>query len=151
MDAETRVFLDTSVLFAAILSETGGARLILSLGEARAVRLYVGPQVLREADGVLNRKAPDSKARFALLLDRAAVQVAPEPSVETLVQASQVVPYGPDAHVLAEALAAEVHYLVTLDCQHFVGNPRAAALPFLVGTPGDFLAWLRDMLCGREQ
>ena len=44
-------FLDTSVLFAAILSPTGGARAILTLAEQDAIRLWVGPVVLQEAEG----------------------------------------------------------------------------------------------------
>ncbi len=42
-----RVFIDTSVLFAAVLSATGGSRLILKLGEAGVLRLVVSRQVLR--------------------------------------------------------------------------------------------------------
>lgn len=146
MAARVRVFLDTSVLFAAVISRTGGSRLILKLGEAGAVRLWVGQQVLQEADRVLARKAPGSQALFALLLDRAQVSVGPEPHETALVQSKAAVDYPPDAHVLAEALAAEVDYLVSLDRKHLVGNPRASALPFPVGTPGDFLAWFRDRL-----
>jgi predicted nucleic acid-binding protein len=146
MDGEVRVFLDTSVLFAAVLSETGGARLVLSLGEARAIQVYVGPQVLREADGVLERKAPQSKVRFALLLDRARVRVVAEPDAGALAQAGAVIFTTPDARVLAEAITAGVDYLVTLDREHFVGNPRITRLPFVVGTPGDFLGWFRDRL-----
>ena len=146
MDGEVRVFLDTSVLFAAVLSETGGARLVLSLGEARAIQVYVGPQVLCEADGVLERKAPEPKVRFALLLDRGRVRVVAEPGAGALAQAGAVVVTTPDARVLAEAITAGVDYLVTLDREHFVGNPRTAGLPFVVGTPGDFLAWFRNRL-----
>jgi len=151
MDGEVRVFLDTNVLFATVLSETGGARLVLSLGEARVVQVLIGPQVLREADGVVERKAPESKMRFALLLDRARVRVTPEPNAEALAQAMAVTGYAPDARVLAEALTSGVDYLVTLDREHFVGNPRTGTLPFAVGTPGDFLAWLRGrMQKGKE-
>lgn len=139
-------FLDTSVLFAAVLSATGGARLILKLGEAGSVCLWVGPQVLREADNVLMRKAPESKALLALLLERAKVNVGPEPDPMMLAQATEVVAYAPDARILAEALAVEVDYFVTLDRHHFVDNPRVKVLPFPVGTPGDFLAWLREQM-----
>ena len=148
MASEPRVFLDTSVLFAAVLSETGGARLVLSLGEAGVIRVWIGPRVLREADGVVERKAPESKVRFALLLDRARVGVAPEPDAQALAQAMGVTGHAPDARVLAEALSAGVDYFVALDREHFVGNPRAGELPFAVGTPGDFLAWLRGRLAG---
>jgi predicted nucleic acid-binding protein len=84
--------------------------------------------------------------RFALLLDRARVRVTPEPSAEALAQAMAVTLYGPDARVLAEALSAGADYFVTLDREHFVDNPHTGKLPLAVGTPGDFLAWLRDRL-----
>ena len=68
-----------------------------------------------------------------------------------MARAKAVVAYAPDAHVLAEALSAKVDYFVTLDRQHFVDNPRAETLPFPVGTPGDFLAWLRERLRSGEE
>ena len=37
---ELKVFLDTSALFAAVYSETGGVRLLLKLGEAEAIEFY---------------------------------------------------------------------------------------------------------------
>jgi len=86
--ADLRVFLDTSVLFAAISSASGGARLILKLGEAGVLSLWVGPWVLREAEAVLARKSPKSKACFALLLDRARIQ----PGAEASAQASEPSP-----------------------------------------------------------
>jgi predicted nucleic acid-binding protein len=148
VDSEPRVFLDTSVLFAAVASDEGGARMILKLGEAGAVSLWVGPLVLGEADAVLTRKSPGSKARFALLLHQANVQVSPPATPDTVSQARSVVDYIPDAQVLAEALTAGVDYFVSLDKRHLVGNPRAGQLPFPVGTPGDFLAWYRKRLSG---
>jgi predicted nucleic acid-binding protein len=146
MQTDARVFLDTSVLFAAVLSETGGSRLILKLGEAGAVQLLVGSRVLQEAEGVLARKAPQHRGRFALLLDRAGVTVGPAPGQDALDLAGAVVDYAPDAYVLAEAIAAMSDYLVSLDRQHLVGNPQTEALPFPVGTPGDFLAWFRGRM-----
>jgi predicted nucleic acid-binding protein len=146
MTDKVRAFLDTNVLFAAVLSATGGARMILKLGEAGAVRLWVGSQVLREADRVLTRKSPENKALFVLLVERAGVNVGPEPDAARLAQAGELVAYAPDARILAEALATEVDYLVTLDRLHFVDNPDPAELPFMIGTPGDFLAWLREQM-----
>jgi len=78
--ADLAVFLDTSVPFAAVGSEAGGARAMLKLGEAGAVALWIGPWVLREMEGVLTRKSPHSKAYCALLLDRVGVQVGGEAS-----------------------------------------------------------------------
>jgi predicted nucleic acid-binding protein len=150
VDVETRVFLDTSVLFAAVWSESGGSRLILKLGEAGALSLWVGPTVLREAEAVLKRKSPKSGPHMALLLDRAQVQVGPEAGKEALAQARSAVDYAPDAQVLAEALELEADYLVSLDQQHLVGNPRTESLPITVGTPGGFLDWYRQRLTESE-
>lgn len=140
------VFLDTSVLFAAIHSATGGARTILKLGEAGLVTLWVSPWVLREIDAVLRRKAPQNQPYVALLLDQARVQVSVEASTQILEQALAIVAYPGDAQVLAEALTINVDYLVSLDRKHLVGNPHVMHLPFLVGTPADFLAWYRERL-----
>ena len=141
--AGEQVFLDTSVLFAAVLSATGGARQLFKLGEASVITLWVGPTVLAEMDAVLTRKSPGSKGALALLLDRAKVQIGPAPAPAMQAQAQAVVTYPPDADVVAEALAAQTDYLVSLDRQHLVGNPHNTALPFPIGTPGDCLAWLR--------
>jgi len=143
------LFLDTSALFAGVHSETGGARLILKLGEAGAIQLWIGPWVLREAEAVIERKSPNSKAYFALLLDRARVSVGQEAGKETLKRASAVVDYLPDAQVVAEALEVGVDYFVSFDRAHLVGNPRADELPFPMGTAGDFLAWYRARLADR--
>lgn len=143
MNHRKRVFLDTSVLFAAVWSEMGGSRLILKLGEAGAVSLWVGPWVLREADAVLQRKSAKSRPHLALLLDRAQVQVGREAGQKALEQALAVVAYLPDAQVLAEALEMGVDYFVLLDRKHLVGNRRGAGLPFAIGAPGEFLEWYR--------
>ena len=151
MGARAKVFVDTSVLFAAVHSQTGGARLILELGEAGAVSLWVGPWVLEEAEGMLDIKSLGSKAHFALLLDRSRVSVGGEPSESALHQAQSVIAYLPDAQVLAEALALGVDYFVSFDRKHLVGNPRARELPFPLGTAGDFLEWYRERLMEQEK
>jgi len=145
-----RVFLDTSVLFAAVHSQTGGSRLILKLGEAGAVSLWVGPWVLEEAERVLDRKSPGSKGHFALLLDRSGVRVGGKADETTSRQARSVIDSVPDAQVVAEALVLGVDYFVSLDREHLVGNPRARELPFPMGTPGDFLAWYRERLTAED-
>jgi len=149
--AELKVFLDTSVLFAAAYSEAGGARLILKLGEAGAISLWVGPWVLQEAEEVLDLKSPKSKALFALLLDRARVQVGGKPDESAVQGACPVIGYRPDAQAVAEALLLGVDYFVSFDRKHLVGNRRAGELPFPIGTAGDFLAWYRDWVVESEK
>ena len=141
------VFLDTSALFAGILSVKGGARMILKLGEAGAVRLLVSSSVLKEAEGALRRKAPEALGWFALLLEQSRVEVTPAPKAEHVQRCLETTGYQPDAQVLAAALAAGVDYFVTLDRRHFLDRAAvAAAVPFPLGTPGDFLEWYRRWL-----
>ena len=149
MEDEVRVFLDTSALFAAVYSETGGARQILKLGEAGALQIWIGSWVLQEADRVIEQKSPKSKPTFALLLDRARVQVGEEASAEAREKALAVVEYRPDAQIIAKALMVGVDYLVSFDRAHLIGNPRLTALPFTVGTASDCLAWYRTRLAER--
>jgi predicted nucleic acid-binding protein len=149
VEDEIKVFLDTSALSAAVHSETGGARLILTLGEAGAIQLWVGPWVLREAERVIERKSPKSKAYFALLLDRSQVEVGHEAGEEELTKALTVVDYLPDAQVVAEALVVGVDYFVSFDRAHLIGNPKAEQLPFPMGTAGDFLSWYKARLVDR--
>lgn len=78
-----------------------------------------------------------------MLLDRARVTVGPEPGKREVARASAAVTYKPDARILAEALAAEANYLVTLDKAHLLCNQLAAGLPLMIGSPGDLLALLR--------
>jgi len=139
-------FLDTSVLFAAILSPTGGARAILTLAEQDAMRLWVGPVVLQEADEVFRRKTPDLLPLLAALLDRAQVMVTPAAGPDDQAKSAAVVDYAPDAHVLAEALASGADFFITHDEAHFLRNPLIQTLPCRVGSPGDFLAWIRTEL-----
>lgn len=140
---EPRLFLDTSAVFAAAFSSTGGARELLRLGELGVIALWVGPSVLAEADAVFSRKTPDLRPSLAVLLARAKVAVGPQPGEDHLAHAEAVISYRPDARILAEALAANADFLVTHDQAHFLENPRLSSLPCQVGTPGDALSWLR--------
>jgi predicted nucleic acid-binding protein len=144
--ADLRIFLDGSALFSAAQQGVGAARTILQLGEAGVISLWVGPWVLRETEAALERKAPESRAYFALMLDQAQVQVADKASIEAVQQTWEVVDYMPDAQVVAEALEIGAHYFVSADRAHLVDNPRMEDLPFPVGTPEDFLAWYRERL-----
>jgi predicted nucleic acid-binding protein len=144
MPARVRAFLDTSALFAGIWSAEGGARMILKLGEAGAIRLLVSPQVLGEIEGALRRKAPDLLGLLTLLLDRSGVEVVSSPAREAVQESQALTDHPGDVQVLAAAWAARVDYFVTLDRNHFLDNLSVKdAVPFPIGTPGDFLTWYR--------
>ena len=139
-----KVFLDTSVLFAAVLSSTGGARKLFLLGEAELLELLVGPNVLREADEVVRRKAPKSLPLLAQLLEIGKVQTVSAPTSKQIESARRMVAYVPDARVLAEAIRAKADWFVTHDREHFLKAKATIHLPLEVGTPGDLLQKFKD-------
>jgi predicted nucleic acid-binding protein len=147
MPARFSVFLDTSAPFAGIWSAEGGARVILRVGEVGAIRLLVSSQVLDEIDGALRHKAPETPGLLALLLDRSGVEVVPPPVPKAVQDSQALIGHPGDAQLLAAAWIARVDYFVTLDRKHFLDNQALRdAVPFPVGTPGDFLAWYREQL-----
>ncbi|MDR1728624.1 MAG: PIN domain-containing protein [Acidobacteriota bacterium] len=139
-----RVFLDTSVIFAAVLSADGGARQLFRLAEAGVVQLLVGASVLREAEEVTRRKAPASLATLARLLHVANIEVCADPDAAEIAAASRNVQYPPDAQVLAEAIRARPDWFVSHDKEHFLKRVEDFNFAFSIGTPGDALQFIRD-------
>jgi len=139
-----RIFLDTSAIIAAVMSPTGGARLLFHLAQAGTIRLVVGKGILQETESVLNRKAPHLLGLFAQLLAEANAETSQEPSTEDLERAKSLIEYSPDANVLAQAFSAGPDWIISHDREHFIGNPAFEDLLFKIGTPGDVIAWLRS-------
>lgn len=139
-----RIFLDTSVLFSAVLSQTGGARKLFHLAEAGLLQLIVGPTVLHEADEVVRRKAPASLPMLAQLLEAGQVETCLASTPKQIEYARGLVAYTPDARVLAEAIRAEPDWFVTHDKEHFLKAKKGINLSFEIGTPGDLLQKFKD-------
>jgi predicted nucleic acid-binding protein len=147
MGKDASVFLDTSALFAACWSSEGGARLILKLGEAGALKVLVSPQVLLEAERTLRKKAQDLLPLLAILLDASRVLTVKSAGAKAVRELTKVVGHPGDAQIAADAAASDANYLVTLDRRHLLGNARlASVMPYTVATPGDFIDWFRDEL-----
>ena len=141
------IYLDTSVVFAAVLSPVGGSRLVFQLSEAGALRIVLGPHLLKEAEEVVRRKMLSSLPELARLLSAARVEVRETVGMEYLEQARRLVSYQPDAYVLAEALAIRPDWFITHDKVHFLRDENLKQnLPFQMGTPGDLLQVLKRTL-----
>jgi predicted nucleic acid-binding protein len=148
MAAAPRVFLDTSAVFAGIWSESGGARLLLRLGEAGALKIVLSRQVLDEMDAVLRRKAPHLLPTLAMLLDRIQVEIAPPGSAEKYQACLALCGHPGDARILADAWGAGVADLVSLNQKHILNHPEFnRQIPLRIGTPGDYIqmiaVWLQ--------
>jgi len=142
-----QAFLDTSALFAGMWASTGGANLILQLGEVEAIRVLVSSHVLIELETALQRQAPDLLTELAALLAQARISIAEKGSDARFEQCLTIVDHRGDARVLADAWDAGIDYFVTLDKKHFLSNHSSQVeLPFEIGTPGDFIVWYRTKL-----
>lgn len=140
-----KVFLDTSVIFAAVLSETGGARKLFRLGDVSMISLLIGSNVLRECEEVVRRKVPSSLPMLAYLLELGRVDISTQSPEDLLEQAKATLAYEPNAYVLAEAIASEPDWFVTHDKVHFLGANLGSSLSSIrIGTPGDILQALED-------
>ena len=147
MRFKPRLFLDTSALFAGIWSAQGGARMLLKLGEAGVVELLVSSQVLEEIEDVICRKAAQLLPTLALLLDISQAKVEPSAPNELAERCRRLVSHPGDAQILSDAWHNQADFLVTLDRAHFLDVPALAGqVPFLIGTPGDCLRWIRENL-----
>lgn len=133
------VFIDTSVIFAAVLPPTGGDCKVFELGEAGVLNLMVGPSVLREAETVVLRKAPTTLPILAQLLDTVRVEVTGVPTQAQMDAAREIVQYPPDSLVLAEAMRANPDWFITHDKAHSLNEKQEMNLSFQIGTPGDML------------
>lgn len=136
--------MDTSAVFAAVLSPSGGARKLFLLGEAGMLHLVVGPAVLQECQEVVERKVPNSLPTLAQLLSSASLEISSEPTKKQISAAKEHIQYAPDARVLAEAMIAKPDWFVTHDKEHFLKHRSKLKPPFEIGTPGDVLQWLKD-------
>jgi predicted nucleic acid-binding protein len=144
MKRSYRIFLDTSVIFAAILSESGSGRVLFRLGEAGVLQLIVGPNVLRECEEVVRRKAPATLPSLAYLLESGKVEITSRSPDEFIEQAKAIVAYKPDVCVLAEAMAAEADWFINHDKAHFLNANLGSSLTIRIGTPGDLIQTLED-------
>jgi predicted nucleic acid-binding protein len=117
-----KVFFDTSVLFVGLWSDSGGARQILKLAEARLVTLAVSPQVLSEIENNLRRKAPELLGKLAVLLDRVGLVLVGAAQGSYSESAVALTAHPGDGRVLADARESGAEFLVTLDRQQFLDN-----------------------------
>jgi predicted nucleic acid-binding protein len=146
MPARAKIFLDTSVIFAAVFSPDGGSRLVFRLGEIGILDIWVGQSVIQEAEEVVRRKVPHTLPDLAILLSIVRTSLGSSPGIREYEQARELVHYLPDARVLAEAMCAAPDWFVTLDRKRFLENRLLAKLPFRIGTPGDFLEAFKENL-----
>ena len=139
-----RVFIDTNVLIAGLLSPAGASAAIRDLGETEEILLVLSRQVLVEADRVISTKFPLFLDRYRIFIKNLNPLLAEDPLAAQIQEAEAVIHDPDDAPILAVVKRARVDYLVTLDTRHFHTPKVRAFLPIPILTPAEFLTAFRN-------
>lgn len=138
----TRIFIDTSVLFAASHSLSGSARDLLVAGILGQVTLVLSRYVVDETRRNLSRKSSQAVPYFEAFLTRGVVEFV-EPPPELVHQAATVV-VPKDAEILAGAAHGEATFVATYDRKDLLSKRDEIfeAFGVTVATPSEILASL---------
>lgn len=132
-------FLDSSVLFTAVNSPTGGSAKLFTYSN---LDLVVSPVVLAETERNVRSKLETYhlKRFFTLIKHLTLIDSTPNP---VAIAKAQAVIVQKDAVILAEAKQANSDYLVTLDQKHFFTQKVITYLtPTKVVTPKQLILQL---------
>lgn len=111
-----KVFVDSSVLFTAVNSPTGGSAKLFTLEQ---VQLETSKVVLGEVERNVKKKLHSYHLERLFLLVDQMVVLGQLPS-EVLIERARGMIVEKDAVILAEAKQARSDFLVTLDKKHFL-------------------------------
>jgi predicted nucleic acid-binding protein len=141
------VFLDSSALFAGIVSEIGASRALLMLSEAGIIRITVSEQVIAETERNLARKVTGALPYYRQALRAAGLQIVRDPLLAEVAAYEGLTSHRADIPILVVAIKAQTDFLVTLNRKHFIDDPEVAFKAGIrIGTPGAGLAWVRSQL-----
>ena len=138
-----RVFMDSSALFAAIVSPTGAARELIRLAVEEEIQLVISGDAITETRRNISLKAPELEPLLDRLLVALDFEVISDPGREAVREAEAYVAQK-DAFIVAAAKKADVDYVATFDRRHLIDPPEVAEKSGLrIATPGDILEEIR--------
>ena len=137
-----KVFIDSSVFFAAAYSTTGSAHDLLQASLQGRVTLVLSALVLAETERNILENAPTAHPAFIRFQQSLVYQLS-QPSQRLMTHTAKVVARK-DAAIVAGARAARAHWLASYDRRHLL-TKRAeiqAAFGITVATPEEILRLL---------
>ena len=154
-----KLFLDTSLIIAAMLSETSPSpgRRLFKMAEVRLINLWVSHDVLWESESILRafagEKYREKQTELAENLVRANAGTTSDPSTETVQACVRITEYLPDAKVLAAAIEQDCEVLVAYDKKHLLKNPKIGPpnTRLVVMSGGEALEWAVDQVSTRSR
>lgn len=140
-----RVFFDTSVYIAALLSPEGASGELLRLVEAGALTMVVSEKVVMESDQVLSGRFPELIQESRKLWTALVPEIASEPTPKTMASFLRQLPSS-DAAILCSAHLAKVSAFVTWNTRDFMKPHVKALVSFPIVVPGDCLKLFRKWI-----
>lgn len=143
--AQRRIFFDTSVYIAALLSADGAAGELVRLAESQAIAMVVSQEVIIESDRVLGAKFPELIQESRDLWKNLGPEIAPDPSADQIKPFLRKLPKG-DALILCAAHLAKVSAFVTWNTRDFMAAGIASLVDFPIAVPADGLKLFRKWI-----
>ncbi len=140
-----RVFFDTSVYIAALISPKGAAGELIRLAEAGVIRMVVSQEVIIEADRVLSVKFPELILESRKLWKHLGPEIAPDPTGTQIKPFLDKLPKS-DASILCSAHLAKVSVFVTWNTRDFMNHHVATLVDCPIAVPADGLKFFRKWL-----
>ncbi|PJB99273.1 MAG: hypothetical protein CO077_02570 [Candidatus Nealsonbacteria bacterium CG_4_9_14_0_8_um_filter_35_12] len=136
-----KIFLDSSVIIAAILSSTGGSFRLIRESFFNNYNLLISDYVLDECIRILNKKYPTKANILTLFLTNFNFKILRDPPEKEIENLIEIINFR-DTPILAAALKYKSNYLATLDKKDFL-NPKvlefAKKKKLAIITPKEFL------------
>lgn len=138
--------MDSSALFAAVLSPTGAARELIRLAIGERIQLVISQDVITETRRNIGLKAPQLQPLIEQLFVKLNFEVVTDPSRKEVKVAEAYVAQK-DAIIIAAAISANVDYLATFDRKHLIDPPEVSKKSGLnIGTAGTILYQIRNTI-----
>src|SRR6266700_3882447 len=140
---DLRIFVDSSVFFAAALSVAGPAHALIIQASRGAALLLISELVIEETRRNLSANAPQALAAFDQLHELACVHLVPTTTKTSIVKVARTVNLK-DAPIVGAAVRGRADYLVTHDKKLLrQAGALATAVNLKVTQPAEVLHFLR--------
>jgi putative PIN family toxin of toxin-antitoxin system len=140
-----KIFLDTSVLLSGLNSPFGASAFILSLFKLKKLIIVISPEVILEAEKLIETKFPLLKIPFLDFL--ASKPIITKKLTAKEIKSAYKIINSEDAPILAGAIKGKVNFLITLDKKFLkIIKPFEKKIGFKVLTPKEFLEVFRRNL-----
>ena len=140
-----KVFIDSSIIIAAILSPSGGSFRLIRESLFKNYTLLISDYVLEECIRILKTKFPEKTYILPIMLENFGFKMTKDPSEKEVEKLIDIIDFK-DAPILAAVIKYKTDYLITLDKKHFLNQKVlefARDKKISILTPKEFLEMLK--------